>query len=124
MANTSTKKEESSIAIAPQPITPPCFNIAGMAMLPMPEAPVKNLIALSQLHNPPSKEQGKNQCQSFPASASSELTGELLLSLKIMVFTCYWIQTVKNNHPNQQSRAKEGEEEHTLSLQQQQTNAS
>lgn len=49
MANTNTKKEESSIANAPQPITPACFNMAGIAMLPIAEAPVKNLVAFTQL---------------------------------------------------------------------------
>lgn len=49
MENTSTKKDESSITRAPQQITPACFNIAGMAMLPTADAPVKNLVAFTQL---------------------------------------------------------------------------
>lgn len=49
MASTNTKKEENSIARAPQPITPECFSMAGMAMLPTAEAPVKNLVAFTQL---------------------------------------------------------------------------
>lgn len=53
MANTKTKKDERSIARAPQPITPACFNIAGMAMLPIVEAPVKNLVAFTQLFHHP-----------------------------------------------------------------------
>lgn len=49
MASTSMKKDESSIASAPHPITPECFKITGIAMLPTAEAPVKNLVALTQL---------------------------------------------------------------------------
>lgn len=47
IASTNTKKDASSIAIAPQPITPACFKIAGIAMLPIAEAPVRNLVALT-----------------------------------------------------------------------------
>ncbi|QHN77835.1 uncharacterized protein DS421_19g656280 [Arachis hypogaea] len=43
MANTNTKKDESSIAKGPQPITPECFRMLGMTMLPIVENPVKNL---------------------------------------------------------------------------------
>lgn len=43
------KNDESSNARAPHPITPACFKIAGMAMLPMAEAPVKNLVAFTHL---------------------------------------------------------------------------
>lgn len=43
------KKDENSIARAPQPITPECFNMTGMAMLPTVETPVKNLVAFTQL---------------------------------------------------------------------------
>lgn len=49
MASTNTKNEDSSIASAPQPITPACFKIAGIAILPTAEAPVKNFVALTQL---------------------------------------------------------------------------
>lgn len=49
MANTNTKNDESSIVRAPQLMTPACFRIAGIAMLPTAEAPVKNLVALAQL---------------------------------------------------------------------------
>lgn len=49
MASTNTKKDESSIARAPQVMTPECFRIAGIAMLPIADAPVKNLVALTQL---------------------------------------------------------------------------
>jgi len=49
MADTNTKNEESSIARAPQLITPQCFNMAGMAMLPTVDAPLKNLLAFTQL---------------------------------------------------------------------------
>jgi len=54
MADTNTKNEESSIARAPQLITPACFNMAGMAMLPTADAPLKNLVAFIQLfhHSP------------------------------------------------------------------------
>ena len=49
MAIPNTKKDESSIANAPQPITPACLRITGMAMLPTTEAPVINLVASIQL---------------------------------------------------------------------------
>jgi len=49
MSDTNTENEESSIARAPQLITPECFNMAGMAMLPTADAPLKNLIAFTQL---------------------------------------------------------------------------
>ena len=49
MASTNMKYDESSIASAPQPITPACFRIAGIAMLPTAEAPVKNFVTLTQL---------------------------------------------------------------------------
>lgn len=49
MARTNTKNDESSIVRAPQPITPACFKIAGIAILPTTEAPVKNLVAFNQL---------------------------------------------------------------------------
>lgn len=49
MAMTSTKKDDSSIAMAPQPITPACFKIIGIAMLPTTEAPVMNFVASTQL---------------------------------------------------------------------------
>jgi hypothetical protein len=49
MAKTNMKKDENSIARAPQLITPACFNMAGMARLPIVEAPVKNLVAFTQL---------------------------------------------------------------------------
>lgn len=49
MASTNTKKDENSKARAPQPITPACFKMAGIAILPMADAPVKNLVALTQL---------------------------------------------------------------------------
>lgn len=45
----NTKNDESSNARAPQQITPACFRIAGMAMLPIADAPVKNLVASTQL---------------------------------------------------------------------------
>uniref|UniRef100_A0A2P2JUP4 Vacuolar protein sorting-associated protein 55 homolog n=1 Tax=Rhizophora mucronata TaxID=61149 RepID=A0A2P2JUP4_RHIMU len=51
MASTNTKNEESSIARAPQQITPACFKIAGIATLPTAEVPVKNLVALTQLYH-------------------------------------------------------------------------
>ena len=49
MATTNTTKDESSRARAPQQITPACFRIAGIAMLPTADAPVKNLVASTQL---------------------------------------------------------------------------
>jgi hypothetical protein len=49
MAMTNTKNDESSIARAPHPITPACFKITGIAMLPIAEAPVRNFVALTQL---------------------------------------------------------------------------
>ena len=49
IARTNVKKDESSIAIAPQPITPACFKMIGIAMLPTAEAPVKNLVTSAQL---------------------------------------------------------------------------
>lgn len=49
MATTKAKREEKSSATAPQPIMSACFKIAGMAMLPTAEAPVKNFVAFSQL---------------------------------------------------------------------------
>lgn len=49
MASTKTKNDESSIANAPQLITPACFKIAGIAMLPIAEAPAKNFVAFTQL---------------------------------------------------------------------------
>lgn len=51
--NIIMKNDESSIARAPQPMTPACFSIAGMAMLPIAEAPVKNLVAFTQLFHHP-----------------------------------------------------------------------
>jgi hypothetical protein len=49
MANTNTKKEDSSNPKAAQPITPACFNMLGMAMPPRVDAPVKNLAKFTQL---------------------------------------------------------------------------
>lgn len=49
MAETKMKNDESSIINAPQPITPACFSITGIAMLPTVEAPVRNLAAFTQL---------------------------------------------------------------------------
>lgn len=49
MENTKTKNEERSNARAPQPITLACFKMAGIAMLPTAEAPVKNFVAFTQL---------------------------------------------------------------------------
>ncbi|KAL4573679.1 hypothetical protein LXL04_020493 [Taraxacum kok-saghyz] len=50
MAVTNTKREEISMANAPHVMTSACFKIIGMAMLPTAEAPVKNLVASTQLH--------------------------------------------------------------------------
>ena len=44
MASPKTAKEDSSIVSAPHPITPACFSIDGMAMLPTIDAPVRNLV--------------------------------------------------------------------------------
>eukprot|EP00268_Persea_americana_P040327 TRINITY_DN4000_c0_g1_i1.p2 TRINITY_DN4000_c0_g1~~TRINITY_DN4000_c0_g1_i1.p2 ORF type:complete len:117 (-),score=20.29 TRINITY_DN4000_c0_g1_i1:263-613(-) len=52
MENAKTKNEESSNARAPQPITLACFKMAGIAMLPTAEAPVKNFVAFTQLSPP------------------------------------------------------------------------
>lgn len=49
MATTNTKRDEISIANAPHVITPACFKIIGIAMLPTAEAPVRNLVASTQL---------------------------------------------------------------------------
>lgn len=49
MARMNTKKEESSMTKAPQPMIPACFRIVGIAMLPTTDAPVKNLAASNQL---------------------------------------------------------------------------
>ncbi|PHT48574.1 hypothetical protein CQW23_12782 [Capsicum baccatum] len=49
MNSRKTKKDESCNAMAPQPITPACFKIIEIAMLPTVDAPVKNLVASSQL---------------------------------------------------------------------------
>lgn len=43
------KKDVNSISIAPVSIKLACLKIAGIAMLPTAEAPVKNLAALIQL---------------------------------------------------------------------------
>lgn len=52
MVDTKIKKEESSIASAPQPMTSACFKMDGIAMLPTAEAPVKNFVAFTQLSPP------------------------------------------------------------------------
>ncbi|GAB2273714.1 hypothetical protein Dimus_008495 [Dionaea muscipula] len=49
MAPTNTRKEDSSNDRAPQPMTLACFKIDGIAILPTTEAPVKNLVAPTQL---------------------------------------------------------------------------
>lgn len=51
MAIPNMKKDESSIANAPQQMTPACFRITGIAMLPTTEAPVRNLVASIQLQH-------------------------------------------------------------------------
>lgn len=51
MDKTNIKNDESSIINAPQPITPECLRIIGIAMLPTAEAPVRNLDALIQLRH-------------------------------------------------------------------------
>lgn len=43
------KNEDSSIESAPQPMMSACFKMAGIAILPTTEAPVKNFVKLAQL---------------------------------------------------------------------------
>lgn len=46
---TIMENDANSIESAPQPITPACFKMAGIAILPIAEAPVKNFVASTQL---------------------------------------------------------------------------
>jgi len=49
IATPKTTKDDSSIVRAPHPMTPACFRMDGMAMLPTIDAPVKNFVKFTQL---------------------------------------------------------------------------
>ena len=118
MASTKMKYDESSMASAPQPITPACFRIAGIAMLPTAEAPVKNFVAFTQLLDVFIRKKILSILM-LKLELKKGIKSCIITNLGQKNFTHCQIPIKENNHQSQQRTAKALGEGHTLLLQQQ-----
>lgn len=117
MAITNIKKDESSITRASQPITPACVNIAGMAILPTVVAPVKNLLAFTQLLHHPIGSKKWRQLIILWFTSNSAKWQNFNFWLVLRGLACYLIQKTELNYRIQQKTAEAREETHTSILQ-------